>query len=109
LSGDGRGGQFLGEVSKRLNIFPGPRTDMIGHIGLLQRKEIGKVRKSSYENLADRGLMPWDCEFEFLVPRHGTLRDAATHIMKLLVSEKRKAHWQTAAEVVLMAAEDRDQ
>jgi hypothetical protein len=35
-----------------------------------------------------------------------TLRDAATHIMNLPASEKKKRHWQTAAEM-LMAAEDR--
>jgi len=36
-----------------------------------------------------------------------TLRDAATYIMNLPASEKKKPHWQTAALVVLVAAEDR--
>jgi hypothetical protein len=49
--------------------------------------------------------MPWDREFEFPVPGK-TLRDAANYIMKLPASERRKPHWQTAALVVPMAAED---
>jgi len=36
-----------------------------------------------------------------------TLRDAANYIMKLPKAEQQKKHWQTAAEMVLMAAEDR--
>jgi hypothetical protein len=51
--------------------------------------------------------MPWDREFEFPVPGMRTLRDAANYIMKLPKAEQQKRHWQTAAEVVLMAAQDR--
>jgi len=51
--------------------------------------------------------MPWDREFEFPVPGMKTLRDAANYIMKLPKAEQQKRHWQTAAEAVLMAAEDR--
>jgi hypothetical protein len=47
--------------------------------------------------------MPWDREFDHPVPDMRTLRDAANYIMKL----RQKRHWQTAAEMVLMAAEDR--
>jgi hypothetical protein len=47
--------------------------------------------------------MPWDREFDHPVPGMRTLRDAANYIMKL----RQKRHWQTAAEMVLMAAEDR--
>jgi hypothetical protein len=36
-----------------------------------------------------------------------TLRDAANYIMKLPKAEQQKRHWQTAAEAVLLAAEDR--
>jgi hypothetical protein len=51
--------------------------------------------------------MPWDREFDPPVPGFKTLRDAAKHMMKLPASERQKQHWQTAALVVLMAAEDR--
>ena len=51
--------------------------------------------------------MSWDREFEFPVPGMRTLRDAANYIMKLPKAEQAKKHWQTAAEAVLMAAEDR--
>jgi hypothetical protein len=36
-----------------------------------------------------------------------TLRDAANYIMKLPTAEQAKRHWQTAAEAVLAAADDR--
>jgi hypothetical protein len=36
-----------------------------------------------------------------------TLRDAANYIMKLPKAEQQKRHWQTTAEAVLAAAEDR--
>jgi hypothetical protein len=36
-----------------------------------------------------------------------TLRDAASYIMNLPKAEQSKPHWQAAAEVVLMVAEDR--
>lgn len=52
-------------------------------------------------------MMSWDREFEFPVPGMRTLRDAANYIMKLPKAEQAKKHWQTAAEAVLMAAEDR--
>jgi hypothetical protein len=51
--------------------------------------------------------MSWDREFEYPVPGMRTLRDAANYIMKLPKAEQAKPHWQTAAEAVLMAAEDR--
>jgi hypothetical protein len=51
--------------------------------------------------------MPWSREFDDPVPGMKTLRDAATYIMNLPVSEKKKPHWQAAAEALLMAAEDR--
>jgi hypothetical protein len=51
--------------------------------------------------------MPWDREFEFPVPGMRTLRDAANYIMKLPKAEQQKRHCQTAAEMVMMAAEDR--
>lgn len=51
--------------------------------------------------------MPWDREFDDPVPGMKTLRDAANYIMGLPKAEQKKEHWQTAAEVVLMAAEDR--
>ena len=51
--------------------------------------------------------MPWDREFDDPVPDLRTLRDAAEYMMKLPASERRKPHWQTAALVLLMAAEDR--
>jgi hypothetical protein len=51
--------------------------------------------------------MPWSREFDDPVPGMTTLRDAAEYMMKLPASERRKPHWQTAALVLLMAAEDR--
>jgi hypothetical protein len=51
--------------------------------------------------------MPWSREFDDPVPSMKTLRDAATYIMNLPASEKKKAHWQAAAQALLMAAEDR--
>jgi hypothetical protein len=51
--------------------------------------------------------MPWSREFDDPVPDQRTLRDAAEYMMKLPASERRKPHWQTAALVLLMAAEDR--
>ena len=51
--------------------------------------------------------MPWSREFDDPVPGLRTLRDAAIYIMNLPASERRKPHWQTAALVLLMAAEDR--
>ena len=49
----------------------------------------------------------WDREFEYPVPGMRTLRDAANYIVKLPAAEQKKRHWLTAAEAVLMAAEDR--
>jgi hypothetical protein len=51
--------------------------------------------------------MPWDRQFDEPVPGMKTLPDAANYIMALPKAEQNKPHWQTAAEVVLMAAEDR--
>jgi hypothetical protein len=52
--------------------------------------------------------MGWDREFDPpIITGLKTLRDAANHIIKLPRAEQAKPHWQLAAEVVLMAAEDR--
>jgi len=51
--------------------------------------------------------MPWDREFEYPVPGLRTLRDAANYIMKLPKAEQAKPHWQTAGEMLLIAAEGR--
>jgi hypothetical protein len=51
--------------------------------------------------------MPWDAEFEYPVPGLLTLRDAANYIMKLPKAEQAKTHWQTAGEMLLIAAEER--
>lgn len=51
--------------------------------------------------------MPWSRPFDDPVPGLETLQDAADYILKLSSAEQGKAHWQAAAEAVLMAAEDR--
>lgn len=51
--------------------------------------------------------MSWSRRFDDPIPGIATLRDAASHILKLPKAEREKPHWQTAGEVVLMAAEDR--
>lgn len=51
--------------------------------------------------------MSWSRRFDDPVPGCGTLRDAAAMIMALPKAEQEKAHWQAAAEAVLMAAEGR--
>jgi hypothetical protein len=59
--------------------------------------------------MADRG---WKRSFEDPIPlprgRHlVTLQDAADYILKLPKAEQRLVEWQTATEVLIMAAEGR--
>ena len=56
--------------------------------------------------------MPWQRAFDDPVPLPNgktllTLKEAAAYILKLKKSDQRSAHWQAAAEAVIMAAEDR--
>ena len=56
--------------------------------------------------------MPWSRPFDDPVAAPNgkplrTLREAAAYILELPATEQRKAHWQVAAEAVIMAAEDR--
>jgi hypothetical protein len=51
--------------------------------------------------------MPWSRPFDDPVPGIRTLRDAASHIMRLPSAEQELPHWQAAIEAVVMAAEDR--
>jgi hypothetical protein len=49
----------------------------------------------------------WDRAFDDPVPGCATLRDAAEFVLRLPKAEQARPHWQTAAEAVIMAAEDR--
>jgi hypothetical protein len=51
--------------------------------------------------------MPWSRPFDDPIPGITTLRDAASHIMRLPKAEQAQPHWQAAIEAVIMAAEDR--
>lgn len=56
--------------------------------------------------------MAWSRRFEDPVPLPDgreivTLLDAATYLKKLSPAEHELPHWQTAAEALIMAAEDR--
>lgn len=51
--------------------------------------------------------MGWNRKFDPPIEGFPTLRDAASHIMKLPAAEQKKKHWQTAADTILQAAEDR--
>ena len=71
------------------------------------RRRCPAVIRVSADGYGPDWLMTWDREFDPPVPGFRTLGDAANHIMKLPKAEQAKKHWQTAAEAVLMAAEDR--
>jgi hypothetical protein len=49
--------------------------------------------------------LSWSDEFEDPVPGCRTLQDAADHILKLPKAQQQLAHWQTAVEMLIRAAE----
>lgn len=56
--------------------------------------------------------MPWSRAFDDPVPlpnsrELATLEEAARHIQKLPKAEQESSEWQTAAEALILAAEDR--